>query len=200
MRSAFSSSSHAPTPPLRGTARAGKGESARLLPKDRYNCQRSGPSNGTKPMKRRPRVAAGQRTGARRHKDQSLQPHGSSPPDTAAGSPKGATDRLGRSNRSAAGYPTWRPMAPVSRPFWSFPRELPRKEPPRGGYRRWRFSSRLQGPEIRAFSEERRHSGNRCDGAFRARFQDRVIRAAPEGTIPQDRPSGLPAGPPQGLH
>ena len=43
----------APTPALRGTARAGKGESARLLPKDRCGCQRSrGPSNGTMPTKR----------------------------------------------------------------------------------------------------------------------------------------------------
>jgi hypothetical protein len=71
MRSAFSSPSHAPAPPLRGTARAGKGESARLLPKDRCGCQRShGPSRGTGPTRKRPRVSAGQRTGARKHKDQ----------------------------------------------------------------------------------------------------------------------------------
>ena len=38
------------------------------------------------------------------------------------------TGRPGRSNRSAAGGPTWRPIAPVSRPL-----ELPRKGPPRGG-------------------------------------------------------------------
>jgi hypothetical protein len=50
------------------------------------------------------------------------QPHGPSPPDTAAGSPEGGTDRLGRSNRSAAGNPTWHPTAPVSRPRWSFPK------------------------------------------------------------------------------
>jgi hypothetical protein len=49
MRSAPSNPSHAPTPPLRGTARAGKAESARLLPKDICGCQRSAPPNGTRP-------------------------------------------------------------------------------------------------------------------------------------------------------
>ena len=92
MRSAFSSPSHAPAPPLRGTARAGKGESARLLPKDIYGCQRSNPSCDTEPTKGRPCVSTGQRAGARRHGNQDLQPHGPRPPDTAAGSPEGTTD------------------------------------------------------------------------------------------------------------
>jgi len=43
MRSAFLNPSQAPTPPLRRAARAGKGESARLLPKDICGCQRSAP-------------------------------------------------------------------------------------------------------------------------------------------------------------
>jgi hypothetical protein len=92
MRSAFSGSSHAPAPPLRGTAQAGKSENARLLPKDICNCQRSGPSRDTKPTKRRPHVAAGQRTGALRHENQDLQPHGPQPPDTAASPPEGVAD------------------------------------------------------------------------------------------------------------
>jgi hypothetical protein len=135
MRSAFSSPSHAPAPPLRGTARAGKGESARLLPKDRCGCQRShGPSRGTGPTRKRPRVAAGQKNRCPKAQRSGLQPHGPSLPDTN-GSPEGAADRLGRSNRSAAGSPTWHPKAPVSRPRYSFkaPLEPPRRGPPRGG-------------------------------------------------------------------
>jgi hypothetical protein len=123
MQSAFSSSSHAPTPPLRGTARAGKGESARLLPKDICGCQRSGPSRDTEPTRRRPRVSAGRRTGARRHENQDRSRtahHLRTPPPARPKAPP--TDRFGRSNRSAAGNPTWRLEAPVSRPRWSFPR------------------------------------------------------------------------------
>jgi hypothetical protein len=124
MRSAFPSSSHAPTPPLRGTARAGKSESARLLPKDRYGCQRSrGPSRGTEPTRRRPHVSAGQRASARRHRDQdrsrtALNPR--IPPPTRPKAPP--TDRLGRSNRSATGNPIWHPVAPVSRPVGASPK------------------------------------------------------------------------------
>ena len=120
MRSAFSSPSHAPTPPLRGTARAGKGESARLLPKDRCGCQRSGPSRGTEPTKERPRVAAGQRTGAREHKDQDCSRtarHFQTPPARPKAPPtssEGATAplreaRLGARRRQFQG------------PHWSFP-------------------------------------------------------------------------------
>ena len=122
MRSAFSSPSHAPTPPLRGTARAGKGESARLLPKDGYGCQRSSPSRSTKPTKKQPCVSARQRTGARRHEDQDRSRTALNPRTPAPARPKAPpTDRLGRSNRSAAGNPTWRPVAPVSRPVGASP-------------------------------------------------------------------------------
>ena len=115
MRSAPSDPSHAPTPPLRGTARAGKAESERSLASKRHmRLSKISSPNGTKPTKKRPRIAAGEKTGARRHKHHDLQPHGPSLPDTN-GAPEGATDRLGRSNRSAAGNPTWRPRAPVSR-------------------------------------------------------------------------------------
>jgi hypothetical protein len=110
------SPNHAPAPPLRGTARAGKSESARLLPKDRCGCQRPNPSHGTKPTKKRPCVSARQRTGARRHEDQDCSRtahHSRTPPPARPKAPP--TGRLGRSNRSAAGSLTWRLEAPVSR-------------------------------------------------------------------------------------
>jgi hypothetical protein len=120
MRSAFPNLCQAPATPLRGTERAGKGESARLLPKDICDCQRSASPLDMEPTEKRPHITAGQRTSARRHKDRDLQPHGPSLPDTA-GSPEGTTDRLGRSNRSATGSLTWRPRVPVSRPRWGIP-------------------------------------------------------------------------------
>ena len=131
MQSAFSRPSHAPTPPLRGTARTGKGESARLLPKDRYDCQRSDPSDGMKPTGGRPRVAAERRTGALRHEDQELQPHGPSPPDTAAGSPEGAADRPARKEQPLRCREP--DLAPGGASFKA-PLELPRRGPPHGGH------------------------------------------------------------------
>ncbi len=50
-----------PTPPLHGTAPTRSAESARLLPKDRYDCQRSGPSPGIKPAREGPRITAGKK-------------------------------------------------------------------------------------------------------------------------------------------
>ena len=129
MRSAFSGPCQAPTPPLRGTARAGKGESARLLPKDICGCQRSDPSRDPEPTRKRPRVSAGQRAVARRHKDQdrsrtALNPR--RPPPTRPKAPptgsEGATaplqgTRLGARKRQFQG--------PIGAP--------PIREPPLGG-------------------------------------------------------------------
>jgi hypothetical protein len=67
-----------------------------LLPKDRCGCQRSGPSDGTEPTKEQPRVAAGQRTGARRHEDQDRSRTALDPRTPRAGSPEGAADRPAR--------------------------------------------------------------------------------------------------------
>ncbi len=61
MRSAFSGPCQAPAPPLRGTARAGKGESAPLLPKDICDCQRSDSPHDMESTRKRPRIAAGQK-------------------------------------------------------------------------------------------------------------------------------------------
>ena len=70
-----------------------------------------------------------------------LQPRGPSPPK-ARDDTKGTIGRTGRSNRSAAGGLTWRPVAPVSRPH----SELPRRGPPRGG---WAFRPQPQDPRCR---------------------------------------------------
>jgi hypothetical protein len=124
MQSAFSRPCHAPTPPLRGTARTGKGESARLLPKDRCGCQRSDPSDGMKPTRGRPRVAAERRTSARRHEDRNPQPHGPRPPDTAINWPARKEQPLRCREPD---------LAPGGASFKA-PLELPRRKPPRGGH------------------------------------------------------------------
>ena len=123
MRSAPSNPSQAPTPPRRGTARAGQAESERSLASKRHiqlskirPLARHGADEEAAPRFReaKSRCPKARRSGS--------QPHGPRPPDTAAGSPEGATDRPGKSNRSAAGNPTWRPRAPVSRPVGASPK------------------------------------------------------------------------------
>ena len=130
MRSASSSSGHAPTSPLRGTARAGQSESARLLPKDRCGCQRSGPSRGTEPTRRRPRVSAGQRAGARGHEDQNSSRTALDPRTPRAGSPEGAADQSARKEQPLR---CREPDLATDGASFKAPLELPRKGPPRGG-------------------------------------------------------------------
>jgi hypothetical protein len=79
------------------------------------------------------------------------------------------TDRLGRSNRSAAGCPTWRPMAPVSRPRWSFPGgdRLAADDEDRAS------RPRLQDPVTRAPSREDRLAADNLCGAPRPAFKAR---------------------------
>jgi hypothetical protein len=86
MRSAPSNPRHTNTSPFR-VASEDAAKSAYLLPKDRCDCQRSRPSRTGAPHlarhwadKGQPRIAAGQRTGARRHRIWDSQPHGPSLP------------------------------------------------------------------------------------------------------------------------
>ena len=170
MRSAHSGRHQINTAPLWGQRQPARRKRARLLPKDRYGCQRSGPSRGTGPTKGRPRVTAGQRAGALRHENQSLQPHGPRPPDTAAGSPKGAADRPARKEQPLrCGVPDLAPDGASFRPRWSFPRgdrlaadtEVSASRP------------RLQDPVTRASSRENRLAADTLCGAPRPAFKAR---------------------------
>jgi len=61
-----------------------------------------------------------------------LQPHGPRPPDTAAGSPEGATDWPARKKEQP--LRCGRPDLALDGASFKAPLELPRRGPPRGGH------------------------------------------------------------------
>jgi hypothetical protein len=90
--------------------------------------------------------------------------------------PKVPPTGLERSNRSAAGCPTWRPRAPVSRPL----SELPRRASPRGENRKWRLSAPLSRPGDPGLPEGIRLAADTRDGASRTIFKTRKTEPSQE--------------------
>jgi hypothetical protein len=123
-------------------------ESADLLPKDRCSCQRSRPSrpayhdgHDTGPTRDSPAPLRSERAPARRHGIWDLQPNGPSLPKARDGAWRrhqpGRKEQPLRCGR--------RDLAPRGASFKASS-EFPRREPPRGRYRRWCLSALTSRP------------------------------------------------------